>query len=324
MKMSIISAAWAVIGSSVALAANLVVPHGTVNNFSGTLNAPDSALVAGQLNVNGGTFTPASLSINGLGSPNGDVNLNGGSIAPGSITVTSFSHLYVNTTASTLAVSNEATTIVSSAFTVQDAGSGLFDNEGSLYITTGGSLVTDGYVGSGGSSAIGGVGTLSATSFSHEGAIIPGDDDQNGAGVGTLTIESSLGVSLADTTYLVDFLDNGGSFSADQILVNGQVTLGGNSTLIVNPVFDPTHTLQLGDRFNIIDSNLPLVLGDSFANIDEPNYTIEDDNGLTGKYFQVGYDVPNGQVYLTVVPEPTTLAGLGLLGIRLLRRRKAR
>ncbi|MBC7784496.1 MAG: hypothetical protein H7144_11720 [Burkholderiales bacterium] len=308
--------------SSFVSAAVYTVPSGTSATFT-SADAPlvgtgDSAVVNGQLTVESGDFGPGSLLIDGIGSPDGDVYFNVGQIQPSSITMQNFSRLLVNAPASANSLTNGGTTVsVDSTLTIN----GSVSNSANFYTTSNGVVTTTSQFQTDGNSTLGGNGSISAGTFTLEGVIAPGDLEAT-TGTGTLALTSANDISLANTIYLLDIMTGFGPFfESDKLTVNGSITLG-NGLLVMNTVSDPTGLLQVGDRFDVIDATAALTLGDTFGNDDPSNFPVDDGSGNQIGYFNVGYDVSAGQVYLTYVPEPASLGVVGLSPLLLVRRRR--
>ena len=147
--------------------------------------------------------------------------------------------------------------------------------------------------------------------------VVSGGTLSPGAALGTAGLLSlSGGLTLqSGGTYAVDLFGTGQGTTYDATLVNlGAISLG-SSTLALNLGYVPNP----GDSFDILANTTGSAITGTFNGLAEGSQIVIGSTDLSITYLGgTGHDV-----VLTVVPEPSTLtlAGLGLLGACLLKRR---
>lgn len=151
---------------------------------------------------------------------------------------------------------------------------------------------------------LGGNGTIGgATTVTSDGTISPGTS------VGTLTINNTL--TLQDGAGIVfEFTDVN---NADQI-VGDELILPDLGAITLTVLGLDGHTISANDSFTIFDGTV--------TNFDTATINIDNQSDWTG-----GWEVSEGSLVLTAVPEPSTyglLLALGVFGVALVRRRGRR
>lgn len=185
----------------------------------------------------------------------------------------------------------------------------------------------------GASAVLAGSGTVGGATTVTSGVIRPGD--AGGSAIGTLTV-GDLIFTPASSSTVAEFQITGsagaGTLAADKLIINGSLTLNGNSNLVVDGT---GYTPALGDSFVLLDWSTVLdpglattfSTGTAFrtgANIgNEGNLDLPDLSS-----FGLGWDILNfsgsGSLTIVVVPEPgrMLLVFLGLTALGWRRRRK--
>lgn len=192
---------------------------------------------------------------------------------------------------------------------------------GGTITVNGGALLINGTETSGGTLTAASGGTLggngSITVATGGLKVVSGGTLSPGAALGTAGLLSlSGGLTLqSGGTYAVDLFGTGQGTTYDATLVNlGAISLG-SSTLALNLGYVPNP----GDSFDILANTTGSAITGTFNGLAEGSQIVIGSTDLSITYLGgTGHDV-----VLTVVPEPSTLtlAGLGLLGACLLKRR---
>jgi autotransporter-associated beta strand protein len=171
-------------------------------------------------------------------------------------------------------------------------------------------------------------GSLTVTS----GTLRPGDN--GGTGLGTLTT-GDLTLNPAASSNVVEFQITGsagaGSLSADKVLINGALTLNGNSNIVVD---GSGYTPTLGDTFVLmdwttaLDTGLTSVFnvganGRTGANVGNEGNLDLPDLSASGLTWDIRDFSGSGSLTIVVTPEPSRaiLSLLGVMAFSLRRRR---
>ncbi len=273
-------------------AASFVVDSGATFNNAGTMNLTN---VSTSTNTGTGSAQTTLLQIDTAAasfSNTGTINLSDASTAAAghSTKITAASGL---TNAGTISAANSTSSVVVTGAYSQTAGSTRLNTGSSLTASTG-IAVTDGFL-------QGDTGTFTATtggiSITSNGQVAPGS-----AGIGTVgTLNfggattfgngSNLNIDLLGDTF--DVLAITGNIDLSSSSDN--VTFAATGTQTLSRYVFATYTGSLSGTFNSV-VNLP-----------------------TGYVMDYG---TSGQIALNVVPEPTSLAALGLFGLAAMRRRR--
>lgn len=170
--------------------------------------------------------------------------------------------------------------------------------------------------------ALSGTGVVNGATNVQAGSVRPGDS--GGSATGTLTTQSL--TFTPASAYTVGQFQVQSDSSYDQLLVNGDLSLNGNSRFIVDGTgYSPV----LGHMFTLIDWVGSLTLGgfnagasrngsgDTGTNLDLP------DISSSGYYWQISDMMSEGALTITVVPEPSRalLLLVGVTGMVIRRRR---
>ena len=160
-------------------------------------------------------------------------------------------------------------------------------NGGTLLVN--GSLAGDVNVASG--ATLGGSGTINGGTI--QGVLSPGNS------IGTLTFDSALTLA-ADAEFRFEFLNSG---NHDQV-VGPSLVLPETGNITLRIVGLDGHTIQENDSFTIFTGDL--------VNFDASRITIVNESSWEG-----GWQVSEGSLVVTAIPEPGTLVLLGLGGAAL-------
>ena len=213
---------------------------------------------------------------------------------------TLFNSAAIGSTNSQAFTENRGTLVLDDTFRLQTDGGadGVLDNLGEIHLTDGGRLVFAGGATLDNAGTLAGTGTVQANDVTSDGTISPGDEADE---AGTLNFLGSLTLESAGTL-LIDLL---APDLADVLDVGNVLTLAG--TLDVDVA--GTAGLTDGDLILIADAN---VLSGSFGAI------VDDD-----ARFDFTTERDGGRLFLraNAIPEPASLAALGLAGLALRRRR---
>ena len=299
---------------------SLVLGGTAANTYSGGTIINDGSVTAGKINALGSSA--AYLAVNGgtldIGANNQTVGAftNAGGTINGSGTITASGHwLQSGTVNAALGGSGIALTKTgagTSTLTAANSYSGnTAINQGTLALTGSGSIANSPNINVasgafldvsaisfslGASQTLKGSGTVIG-SVTANGTVAPGNS------IGTLTLNGDL--TLAGITSME--LDRSGSPNSDLIVANN-IAQGGTLNVANIGV-----SLLLGDTFNLFDGSI----SGSFGSVNLPS--LDEGLGWDSSDLAIG-----GSISVVAVPEPSTLAcvGLGLVTLVLLRRRK--
>ena len=193
--------------------------------------------------------------------------------------------------------------------TVDVAGAGPFANDGTLAVANGGTLRVVGDLAGSATAVLSGSGTIVASGddIDHAGLIGPGSSP------GLLNIDANLSLQ-ATADLAVELAGTAPGTEFDVLAVTGDLVLGGELSLSLLEGFTPSLT----DTFEIVTAASTTGV---FSNVADGGTLLTED-GLGS--FTV--NINSNSVVLggfEVVPEPGTLALVGLSGLALLRRRRA-
>ena len=244
---------------------------------------------------------------------NASVNLNGKTVTVGGSGATNFAGGSISSGTGALNKEGSGTLTLSGATNSYTGATTLID--GTLLVTgaLSNSAATTALVTANGGT-LGGTGTISRATTINSGAKLAPGVDANTAG--TLKIDQSLTLG---GTAAFDLVSAG---SSDSILVNGSnasartLTLGGALTVAAAPGFHFAN----GQVFDLFDWGAKTSVTGTFSSVQLPTLG----SGLSWQTYGSGqaFDYSTGQI--SVVPEPASLAWIGLVGTAgLLRRRRA-